>query len=73
MKNERILTSSPHICPYVVHWGRFTFFFCILFRTSLFINCLVVSCVQVMECSNVLVTQRKKTEFFTVVLVQDLN
>jgi hypothetical protein len=26
-----------------------------------------------MECSNVLVTQRKKTEFFTIGLAQDLN
>jgi hypothetical protein len=26
-----------------------------------------------MECSSVLVTQRKKTEFFTDVLAQDLN
>ena len=74
VKNECILTSSPHICPYVVQRDRFTFFFfCNLFPISLFIKCLMVSCVQVMECSNVLVTQRKKTEFFTNGLAQDLN
>ena len=44
-----------------------------LFPTSLLIKCTVVSCVQIMESSNVLVTQRKKTEFFTEGLAQDLN
>jgi len=29
--------------------------------------------IQIMECSNVLVTQRKKMEFFTVGLAQHLN
>jgi len=44
-----------------------------LFPISLFIKCPVVSCVQIVECSNVLVTIRKKTEFFTDGLHQDLN
>jgi hypothetical protein len=53
--------------------GQIYLFTCNLFPISLFIKCRVVSCVQIMECSNVLVTQRKKTEFFTDGLVQDLN
>ena len=48
-------------------------FFCNLFPVSLFIKCSVVSCVQNMKCSNVVVTQHKKTEFFTHELAQDLN
>ena len=51
----------------------FFFSFCNVFPISLFIKCLLVSCVQIMECSNVLVTQRKKTEFSTDGLAQDLN
>ena len=60
MKNECILTSSPYICPCVLHMDRFRFFFCCsLFPISLFIKCPVVSCVQVMECSDVLVTAQE--------------
>jgi len=44
-----------------------------LFPISLFIKCPVVSCVQLMDCSNVLVTQRKTTEFFTDEPAQNLN
>ena len=63
MKNDCIYTSAPHICVYVVHRDKFTFFF------SLFVSNLTVdkvscgSCVQIMECSNIPVTQHKKTEF----------
>jgi len=74
VKNECIYTSSPHLCLYVVHRDSFTFFsLSNLFPISLFLKCPVVSCVQIMECANVLVTQRKKMEFFTVGLAQDLN
>ena len=64
MKDECIHTSSPHICICCAQ-GQICISFCNLFPTSLFIKCPVVSCVQIMECSNVLVTQFKKTEFFT--------
>jgi len=53
--------------------GQIYIFFSHLFPILLFIKCPVVSCVQIMECSNVLVTQRKKTEFFTDGPAQDLN
>jgi len=72
VKNECIYTSSSHICLYVLHRDSFTLF-CNLFPISLFIKCPVVSYVQIMECSNVLVTQRKKTEFFADGPAQDLN
>ena len=36
--------------------GQIYPFFCNLFPISLFIKCPVASCVQIMECSNVLVT-----------------
>ena len=64
MKDECIYTSSPHICLCCAQ-GQIYISFCNMFPSSLFIKCPVVSCVQIMECSNVLVTQHKKTEFFT--------
>ena len=39
------------------------FFSLHLFPISQFIKCPVASCVKIKECSNVLVTQHKKTEF----------
>ena len=39
------------------------FFFSYLFPVSLFIKCLVVSCVQIMECSIVLVTAQEDGNF----------
>ena len=53
--------------------GQIYPFFCNLFQISMFIKFPVASCVQIMECSNVLVTQCKKMEFFTDGLAQDLN
>jgi hypothetical protein len=63
VKNECIYTSSSHICLYVVHRDGFTFFFFFFFPISLFIKCSVVSCVQIMECSNVLVTVQEDGNF----------
>ena len=39
------------------------FFFNNLFPISLFIKCRVISCVQIMECSNVLVTAQEDGNF----------
>ena len=72
MKDECIYTSSPHICLCCAQ-GQIYISFCNLFPTSLLIKCPAVSCVQIMECSNVLVTQQKKTDIFTDVLAQDVN
>jgi len=72
VKDECIYTSSPHICLCCAQ-GQIYIFFCNLILTSLFIKCPAVSCVQIMECSNVLVTQQKKTDLFTDVLSQDMN
>jgi len=63
VKNDCIYTSAPHICVYVVHRDKFTFFSLYLFPISKLIKRPVVSCVKIKECSNVLVTQHKKTEF----------
>jgi len=53
--------------------GQFYLFISTLLTISLFIKCPVVSCILIMECSNVLVTHCKKAEFFTDALAQDLN
>ena len=53
--------------------GQIYVSFCNLFSTSLFIKCAVVSGVQNMKCSNVLVTQRKRMEFFTDGPAQNMN
>jgi hypothetical protein len=66
-----IISSYMSVC--CAQGQIYLFFFCNLFPISLFLKCLVVSCVRIMECSNVLVTNCKKTEFFTDGLVQDLN
>ena len=65
------LFISPCIYLYVVYRDRLTP--PPLSPSPLFIKCPVVSCVQIMDCSNVLVTQRKKMEFSTDGLAQDLN
>ena len=66
-----IISSYMSVC--CAQGQIYVFFFRNLFPISLFIKCPMVSCVQIMECSNVLITQRKKTEFFTNGLAQDLN
>ena len=65
-----VISSYMSVC---CAQGRFTFLFCNLFPISLFIKCPVVSCVQIMKCSNVLVIQHKRMEFFTDGPAQDLN
>ena len=62
-----------HICVCMLCTGTdLPSLFCICFQSHSS-KCPVVSCVQIVECSNVLVTQRKKTEFFTDGPAQDLK
>jgi len=68
-----IISLCVSVCCALRQIYLFFFSFCNLFPILLFIKCPLVSCVQIMECSNVLVTQRKKTEFSTDGLAQDLN
>ena len=65
-----IISSYMSVC---CAQGQIYIFFSNLFPISLFIKCPVASCVQIMECSNVLVIQHKKTEFFTNGPAEDLN